>query len=161
MKREQKQLLNFLEVMVVCLIFASLYAIGGSEDFGGQKWVRRFLAPGLFGIWAFWRSGDWRTIVQTPLMMGALTLPYGADIFLQKVWLRSLFGITNAIGSSFYAFFNGRFALVVIHILLNITASVGFGVWNPFIGDAMKEQAAIGLIIILIPACSIIRRNEP
>lgn len=50
---ERKQLWFIIEAVIVCIIFGALWAAGGSADFGGQKWLRRFLGPGLFGIWAF------------------------------------------------------------------------------------------------------------
>ena len=157
---ERKQLWRILETLGVCVIFASLYAIGGSGDFwGGQKWIRRFLAPGLFCIWAFLRSFDWRNLAAMPFMFGALCLPYGSDDFIGKFILRASFGAANGVATSIPNFLNKRFALAIMQIIIVIAASVGAGVWNQF-PNAMVEQAVIGFIIIFIPAMSVRKKGE-
>ena len=153
MKTEQKQLLWIIEPLIVCVIFAALYAVGGSGDFwGGQKWIRRFLAPALFSLWAFLRSGfDWRYLVQMPFMLGALTLPYGADNTIIKILLRGVFGLANGTATSIRNAWHQKWAIVIGHILLVTVVSVSLGVWNQT-ENAMAEQFLIGLSIVLIPA---------
>lgn len=155
MKTEQKQLIAILEPLIVCAIFASLYAIGGSGDFfGGQKWLRRYLAPALFSIWAFIRSGlDWRYLVQMPLMFGALCLPYGSDTLLGKIFLRASFGSANGIATSVRNALKKKLALVIAHIIICAIISVSLGVWNQT-ENAIVEQFIIGFIIVFIPAFS-------
>lgn len=158
---ERKQALVVLEAVGICVIFAALYMIGGSGEFwGGQKWLRRYLAPALFGVWAFFRSGmDWRYLAQMPLGFGALSLPYGADDFIQKVLLRAVFGVANGLAFSVANLINKRFVLVVLQGILVIGSSIGAGVFNPF-QNAMVEQFFIGFIVIFIPAMSVGRRSN-
>ena len=156
---ERKQLWVIFEAVMVCIVFASLYAIGGSGDFwDGQKWLRRFLAPALFTAWAFFRSGlDWRYLVQMPLSMGALCLPYGSDDFFGKVILRGAFGLANGAALSIVSIFDKRFALAIMQVAVVNIVSVGSGVWNEF-PNAMVEQFVIGIVIIFIPAMSVRRK---
>ena len=155
MKTEQKQLWRMIEPLIVCAVFASLYAIGGSGDFwGGQKWIRRFLAPFLFCLWAFLRSWDWRYFVQMPFMMGSLCLPYGSDSTFGKIILRTLFGTANGASSSIRNGWLKKWALVIIQIVVVTAVSVGLGVWNET-PNAMVEQALIGFVIVLIPAFTV------
>lgn len=158
MKTEQKQLLFVLEKALVCVIFASLYTMGGSGDFGGYKWLRRFLAPGLYCLWAFLRSFDWRYLASMPLMMGALTLPYGAEETGLKIWLRGVFGSANATATSIPQLLHKQFILPLMHLIIVMTASIGGGVFNQF-PNAMVEQFIIGLAIILIPAMAVKRSS--
>lgn len=160
MKDEQKQLLRMLEPLIVCVVFASLYCVGGSGDFwGGQKWLRRYLAPGLFCIWAFIRSFDWRYFVQMPFMFGALCLPYGADSVFEKVVLRGIWGVANGVASSIRNFLVWKVALAITQIVIVTAVSVGLGVWNQT-PNAMIEQFLIGFIIILIPAFTVERKKS-
>lgn len=161
MRKEQKQLLLIIETIVVCVVFASLYAIAGSEDFwGGQKWLRRFLAPALFAVWAFLRSGfNWRYFVQMPLMMGALTLPYGSESLGMKWFLRGLCGLANGASSSVVNYWDKSFLLAVFQTVLCVAISIVAGVYNPF-DNAMKEQFVIALFIIAIPAFSVTLRPK-
>lgn len=161
MKAEQKQFYVVLETIVVCIIFAGLYAIAGSQDFwGGQKWLRRFLAPGLFCLWAFFRSGfDWRYLIQMGPMMGGLTLPYGADSLGMKWFLRGICGLVYGTSSSIVNFWHKRFLMGIYQIILAASMSIIAGVYNPF-SDAMKEQFVIGLFIVLLPAFTVVNRNN-
>lgn len=155
---ERKQLWVILESVAICVLFASLWAMGGSKYFwGGQKWLRRFLAPSIFCLWAFLRSGfDWRYFLQMPLMMGAATLPYGADSLGVKWLLRILFGVGNGVASSVVNGWWKRWLLVGFSISLVITTSVVLGVYNPL--SAMWEQFGIGFLIVFIPAMSVLRK---
>lgn len=156
---ERSQLWYILEAVIVCVIFASLYAMGGSADFGGLKWLRRFLAPGLFTIWAAIRAGDYAYLVQMPFMMGALCLPYGSDTLFGKFILRGLFGFANGTASSVGNAWNKKWALVIMQVLIVTIASIGAGVWNQF-PNAMAEQFFIGFAIIFIPALSVRKKGS-
>lgn len=156
---ERKQLWRVLEAVGVCVIFAACWAIGGSGDFGGHKWIRRFLGPGLFGSWAFIRSGfNWRYLAQMPFMIGASTLPYGADTFGLKVLLRGVFGLANGTAAALADALSKRWAVVVMIVIINIIVSIGAGVWNQF-SNAIAEQFLIGFMIVLLPALSL-RKKE-
>ena len=155
MKIEQKQLLRLIEPLIVCACFGFCYAIGGSGDFwGGQKWIRRFLAPGLFSIWAFVRSFDWRYFVQMPFMMGALCLPYGTDSFIGKIFMRGTFGAANGTATAIQPAWKKKWAIAIVQIFIVTAVSISAGVWNQFT-NAIVEQYVIGFIIIFIPAMSV------
>lgn len=160
MKTEQKQLLRMIEPLIICAVFAALYAIGGSGEFwGGQKWIRRFLAPGIFCIWAFLRGGfDWRYFLQLPFMIGALTLPYDADDTVAKILLRSASGAANGVSTSIRYAMLKKWALAIVQIIICIAVSVGLGVWNQT-PNAMTEQALIGFVMILIPAFTVSKKD--
>ena len=151
---ERKQLWLIIESAIICVVFASCWAIGGSGDFwDGQKWIRRFLGPGILCIWAFWRSGwNWRFLVQMPLMMGASTLPYGADDLGTKWLLRGLFGVANGVGANVANIFSGRWLISGFSFVLIIATSIAFGVYNPL--PAMWEQFVIGFMISFFVAIS-------
>lgn len=161
MKGERKQLWIVLEAISVCALFGALWAIGGSDDFwGGQKWIRRFLGPFIFALWAFIRSGfDWRYFVQMPFLMGASTLPYGADTIGRKWLLRGLFGAANGVAASIVDAWKKRISVVIIILIVNITVSIGAGVYNQF-SNAMAEQFLIGFMIVIFPALSLRKNNE-
>lgn len=141
---ERKQLWLIIEAAIICVIFASCWAIGGSGDFwGGQKWIRRFLGPAILGVWAFLRSGfDWRFLVQIPFMMGASTLPYGADDIGTKWLLRGLFGAANGTAANIANFWGKRILVGCFSFVLILATSIVFGVYNPL--PAMWEQFVIG-----------------
>lgn len=155
---ERSQLWLIVEAAIVCVIFGALWAIGGSGDFwGGQKWIRRFLAPAILTGWAFLRSGlDWRYLVQMPLMMGASTLPYGADDTVTKWILRGLFGVANGTAANIANLLNKRWLISGFSFVLIIAISIVFGVYNPF--EAMWEQFVIGFMIAFFVALSVRRK---
>lgn len=151
---ERKQLWLILEAMLVCVFFAACWAIGGSGDFwDGQKWIRRFLGPGILCLWAFWRSGwDWRFLVQMPFMMGASTLPYGADDLGTKWLLRGGFGIANGAAANIVNWWGGSWLVGCFSFVLITATSIAFGVYNPV--PAMWEQFVIGFVIALFVVIS-------
>ena len=154
---ERKQSLVILEAFAVSGVFAFLYMIAGSgEFFDGAKWIRRFLAPSLFCLWAFWRSGwNWHYLAQAPLMMISLCLPYGADDTFWKVILRGFFGLANGGSSGLTLILQKRLGLAIAHICMVTASSIYLGAFNP-LPNAMVEMFLIGLIIILIPSMTLI-----
>ncbi len=158
---ERSQLWRILEAVFVCVVFASLYAIGGSGDFfGGEKWIRRFLAPAIFCVWSFVRGGyNWRYLASMPLLMGSLCLPYGADQPLIKFLLRALFGLANGTTSIFPEILQGNYILPGFHILLVTIMSTYMGVLNP-LDNAMAEQFVIGFTIVFIPSMCVKRKTS-
>lgn len=158
---ERKQLWGILEAAIICIIFAACWAIGGSGDFwGGQKWIRRFLGPAILCGWSFFRSGwDWRYLVQMPFMMGASTLPYGADNTATKWLLRGLFGAANGIAANVANAWQGRWLISGFSFVLIIATSIAFGVYNP-LPNAMVEQFVIGFMIAFFVAISIKNKKQ-
>lgn len=147
MKKEQKQLMIFLVQMFVLLAFAALYAIGGSEDFwGGQKWLRRWLAPAVLTVGALILARDWRYLMSYPLMAGALCLPYGADGMWEKIGLRAVFGLACALAYNMVNVLRGYITLSIFGAVLCVWASVLLGVFNPT-PNAIIEQGTIAMFI--------------
>lgn len=158
--KERKRLWFLLEAGVVCIVFAALWAVGGSDEFwDGQKWIRRFLGTGLLCLWAFLRSGfDWRYLIQMPLMMGASTLPYGANDTLTKWLLRGLFGVANGVAANTANLIHKRWLISGFSFVLIIASSIAFGVYNPF--DAMTEQFVIGFMIAFFVVISVVPKSK-
>lgn len=140
MLEKKIQIEEYLKLIPV-IIFACLYAWGGME----YKWLRRFLAPSVLttGMFIFYRN--WRVFLQLPLMIGGLSLGYGGDSLWVKVLRRTLFG--TAVGGS--AAVHRNWKLFVPHIILCVTSSIYFGIWNPF-GSARAEELILGLIYGLL-----------
>lgn len=157
---ERRKLWFILEAFAVCGIFGAFWAIGGSGEFwGGQKWIRRFLAPALLCLWAFMRSGfDWRYLIQMPLMMGASTLPYGADDTATKWLLRGLFGVANGAAANTANLLRKRWLISGFSFVLIVASSIAFGVYNPL--DAMGEQFLIGAFISFFVVLSVTPKTK-
>lgn len=146
MKKEQKQLICFLLRMLVLLVFASLYAIGGSEDFwGGEKWIRRFLAPAVLCGFGLVVSKDWLYLLSYFVTFGALTLPYGADDTWTKVLLRLMCGLAVSAAINFPLLVRKNYPIVILGFVCGVIGSVLLGVWNPT-PDAMIEQGSIAFL---------------
>lgn len=150
MKIEQRQALHVVIKFLIVLVFAFLYMAGGSGDFGGLKWLRRFLAPAILCLSMFAYSRDWRCLVQMPLMMGALCLPYGADTTSAKIFLRGIFGLANGTASATVCFLRRSWLIAGMQVLVVTTASIVLGAFNPT-PNAMTEQFWIGAVIALAP----------
>lgn len=150
MKTEQKQLLGFLGRLAILGGFCAFYAAGGSQDFwGGQLWIRRWLATFLLCVWgAIVTRGDWRSWAFFPAIAGALTLPYGADALWIKILLRGSCGLAAGVSFNFYNFFNKRLSLAIFGIILSIVGSIFFGAFNPW-SNAIIEQGLIALCYAL------------
>lgn len=160
MKDEQKQLLGFLGRCAVLVGFCALYAMAGSEDFwGGQLWIRRWLATFLLCVWgAIITRGDWRSWAFFPLMAGALTMPYGADALWIKVLLRSVDGLLYGLAFNAYNFFSYRINTGVFGVFLSMAASILFGAFNPW-PNAIYEQGLIALCVSLTYIFSVRRKT--
>lgn len=147
MKVEQEQLMVFLGKMSLLIIFAALYAIGGSGDFwGGQLWIRRWLGTFLLSLVAYFVSGrDWRYLVAFPLIAGSLTLPYGSDILGEKIALRAMCGAAAGLAFNAVNLSYKRWVLAAYGFGICVVTSVVLGVFNPT-PDAIVEQGSIAMI---------------
>jgi hypothetical protein len=151
---EKNQQVEAIGRLVLVLVCASLYAIGGM----GYLWARRFAAPGICCLSMFYFSRDWRSLVQMPFMMGSLSLGYGSDMFLIKVAKRASFGLANGISGSICDLLNKRWLISALWSIILIVAYVGIGVWNPF-PNARIEELVLGVLIFLKPIMSARRSN--
>lgn len=132
--------------MLVLTVFAGLYAAGGSADFwGGQLWIRRWLATFLLSMGMFWWTRDWKYAAAFPFIAGALTIPYGADVLWAKVGLRALYGWAAGMAFNLPNFANGRWMLAGFGGALAMATSVVLGVFNPT-PNAIEEQFAIAFM---------------
>ena len=86
---ERKRQIRLFVGMLIVLVCSGLYAWGGME----MKWLRRFLAPAICGVGCFILSWDWRTLIKTPLLIGASCLGYGADTLSLKIFKRAYVGV--------------------------------------------------------------------
>lgn len=145
MKQEQKESLEWAVRFIVLGVFCLLYAIAGSGDFwGGQLWLRRWLAPFILcAAGAILSKGDWRSFAFYPIMAASLCLPYGADVLWQKIGLRALCGFAAGISFNLYNFYNYRIVSALTGVLFAFWGSIIFGVFNPW-PNAIIEQALIG-----------------
>lgn len=83
---------SMIKLAILCA-FAICYSMGGWGDFfGGQKWIRRFMAPFILCGGCYWFSRDWRYFVQFPVMCISLSLGYGESSSLMKFFTK-LFGL--------------------------------------------------------------------
>jgi hypothetical protein len=151
MAREERkiQLRVLLKLLCACA-FALLYAWGGME----LKWLRRFVAPALLSLSMFYFSRDWKVFIQLPVMFLTLSLGYGADTLLAKIFKRMCFGLANGVSSSIHNLIRKNWLLASFQVLLLIEVYFIIGVWNPF-PSARAEETFLGLMIALIPMLSI------
>lgn len=151
---EAKPLRNALIKLGICVVFATLYCLGGMYF----KALRRFVAPMVLVGGMFYFSRDWRSLVQLPFMMFSLAIGYGGDTLIEKIMKRMLFGFTNGVSSSGYNIWQKKWLLVITQIILLVGLYVVMGVWNP-LADARTEELFLGLVIPLIPLFSV-RQKE-
>ena len=138
----------------VVATFAVLYSVGGRA--GTPKWIRRIvggllIAGATLTIAAY--SGNFRAwmLIALVTLPVSLSLGYGADTTVKKILRRGLFGLAVSSNALIFAIPLGMVSVAVFQIILGTTASIFFGVRNPF-NNASKEEAVIGgLCVILIP----------
>lgn len=144
MSERKEQIIQIVKMLIV-VICASLYAMGGTEGMGG-KWLRRFMAPAICGGTAVIITRDWLSLVKMPVLIIASHLGYGADSTVMKVFKRFYCGIAFGLGATLYEAIRGRWALVMVIGVMVVWAFVTMGVINPF-NSARIEESILGLII--------------
>lgn len=145
MKPEHKEQIIQIVKMIIVVICASLYAIGGTEEMGG-KWLRRYLAPAICGGAAFAITLDWLVLVKMPILILASTLGYGADQTWLKIVKRAYCGMAFGIGVSLYEWIKRQWLLAGILTFIVMSVFIVFGVFNPF-GSSRIEETTIGVFI--------------
>lgn len=149
-KEEKFHLTDSACRLCLVMVCAMLYMAGGSEELGGEKWLRRYLAPAVECIGLMILTKNWLYVIQAPLRMITLSLGYGADEFIYKVQRRFLWGLANGISASTVFMFQNRTNIIVPHILFMIAGSILIGVWNPF-PSPRHEELVIGILTFLLP----------
>lgn len=134
--------------------FALLYSIGGRA--GTSKSIRRIWG-GLLIAGATVALSKVASTYEPLMLLSLVTLPaslslgYGGDSTTEKVWRRGLFGLAVSANALIFAIPLGMVSVAIFQIILGVSASIFFGVTNPF-RNAPKEEAVIGgLCVILIP----------
>jgi hypothetical protein len=153
---EIRQRWEALAKLVICVIFAFLYAYAGEH--GTPLWLRRYLAPSLLIGSMFYFVRDWKVFIQLPVMFASLSLGYGGGTLWEKIWRRASFGSANGLSSSIYNGLCSKWLLFVTQIVLVTSLYIIMGVWNP-LPDARTEELFLGFIIPFIPLMSA-RRKE-
>jgi len=143
------QLLTIVKV-VICLVYAWLYASGGIAG----KWKRRFIAPGiLVGAICLFSvlngTFNWWYLTTLPALIGALTLPYGADETKEKIVKRFICALALIVAPISLFIINGAWAGLAIHAGLCLCSHIILGVINPF--NARIEETLIALFTSIIP----------
>jgi len=154
---ERSQVRDFMIKLGICAVFAFLYSIGGSGDFGGIKALRRILAPAVLGGGMFYFSRDWRCLPGIPLLMAALTLPYGSETVGLAVLLRGVFGSACGVACGLYDALSKRWLLFGFQVALLVSAYISFGVFNPF-PNARIEEGVLGFLVPFVPLMSARKR---
>jgi hypothetical protein len=132
-----------------------LYMIGGTKmSFGGQKWLRRFLASGILamaanvtalilGRWA------WPLVLIWPALIGGFSLGYGGETTGTKVIKRAIFAAGCCSAGVFGLWATGwtgaGIGVLVLQFLIG-GGSVYLGVRNPY-SNAPLEQLIICLLL--------------
>lgn len=149
---EKKQVMHWAIKNGICFTFALLYSMGGSEDFGGIKALRRYVAPIiLFGGMFYYSGFSWKALVGLPFSFASLSLGYGGtDLEFLKIIKRGVYGLANGITTGLNDLLNKRFIVSVFHILLLMAAYISFGVYNPF-PDARIEEGVLGFLVAFLP----------
>jgi len=149
---EKKVFVRTIFKLLLVVICAVLYSMGGMAGMGG-KWLRRFLAPGIYAVGFFYFTRDWRVFVQMPIIMASMCLGYGSASFWVKIVKRLIFGLSAGISTSLLNYIKRNYLLVGIQVVLLAGLYVAVGVWNPF-KYARTEELFLGVMIYLIPMLS-------
>jgi len=132
-------------------VFVLLYGLGGISG----KWKRRFLGSAwmmagiaLYSIidhsWSFWY------MFYFPMLVGALSLGYGADRLSDKLRKRTVYGLAIGFSPLAIVIVNHTYILWVLHIWICVLSSVILGVFNPT-KSARHEESLIAAASGLVP----------
>ena len=144
------QLLAFFKVIAVA-IFSLLYGLGGMykkaiRRIGGAIWL--MIAIGIIGY--FQKTISLWYFLYPLLLMGALTIGYGADEFEEKIKKRALYGLALGVSALPVAIVTGKWLLFGFHTGLCLASSILLGVFNP-LRSARGEETLIGTLSVITP----------
>ena len=152
MKTEKSVFVRTILKLLLVVVCATLYSMGGMGGMGG-KWLRRFLAPAICGIGMFCFTKDKRVFIQIPILMASMCLGYGGVHIWTKVVRRAIFGACSGISTSIYNYIKEKYLLVITQIVLLVGMYIIIGVNNPFM-HARTEELFLGVCVYLIPILS-------
>ena len=138
---ERKNQTEMVFKLIVISICAYLYSHGGME----QKWLRRFLAPGVCGVSLLYFTKDWKALIVTPLLIWSSCLGYGASDMWLKVLKRSYVGLAFGFSASSYNIIRREWLIVGFIAIVITSAYIVFGVFNPL--SARGEETLLGFLI--------------
>lgn len=150
MTEYQLQVISIVKMLVV-VGFSLLYSLGGIRF----KWIRRYIACVFLGI-SIWGIGVWQGmsdlwyLLFPLLLMGALTLGYGAEKFKLKIARRGLAGTAIALAALPIAIRTGNWKLYSVHAIFMLFVMTYIGVLNPM-RNARDEETIIGTFAVLLP----------
>ena len=154
---EKSQTRDVLIKVLIIVICATLYCIGGAE-LGPGKWLRRFAMPIVMAGGMFWFSRDWKSLLTAPLVGIGASMGYGGTY---EEWLKIIkrlyCGLALGIGSSFCDLLNKRFLMTGFQTILVMASMVVLGVYNP-LPNARVEEFCIGALIVFLPIMSARRK---
>ena len=132
---------------ILLSVYALLYGLGGISN----KWIRRFVAPIVLMAGMFFLSSEFSLwyLLYTPLLIGALTLPYGADTTGTKVIKRLIVGLALASAPLSIFIVHQSWIMLGVHLALCLTAHIVFGVFNPV--NPRMEESLIAFLSAVIP----------
>jgi len=144
------QLISILK-LVWLVGFAYLYAFGGIKN----KLFRRYLAPlwlligiSLFTIFlnyfSFW------FLLYYPLLVGSLSLGYGADKPVEKIQKRTIYGLALGFAPLPLVIPTQSWVIFILHIVFCVVTNVCLGVINPM-NNARDEETVIAVMAGLLP----------
>lgn len=144
------QLVSFCKILWLA-IFSYLYGLGGIQF----KAIRRFVGPAwiALGVFVFqhWQGHvNPLTFAFPVLLCAALHKGYGGDDLKTKIGKRALVGLFLALSALPLAIVSKLWILYVFHVVLVISASVVFGVWNPF-KNARDEESNVAVAAVWLP----------
>jgi hypothetical protein len=149
---------------IVALIANIFYMLGGTTNFSKvlRRYIGTFLLALITNITAIILSvWSWQFILIYPCLIGAFSLPYGADTTGEKILKRVIFALgTNiSILCGIWALGFPMMGWIVLSLGVFIgLSSVVLGVWNPF-NSATAEQFLISQILTLfIPFIPFIKK---
>lgn len=150
MNEPNLQILASLKILWLAA-FSFLYGWGGISG----KWKRRYIGSawmmlGIFAVaqtvnnWSYWYLLYW------PLLVGALSLGYGAETTKGKLVQRAKVGLALGLTPLPLAIINQAWLLLGLHTFLCLAVCIVLGVWNPM-RNARDEETAIGTTAGFLP----------
>ena len=136
----------------ILTVFIACYVAGGRQ----KKWVRRFIGGAWLAVTCaiLSQSFGWHLL---PLAgyPAALTLGYGGDDLITKLWRRGLYGLALGFLGLTVGILAGLWAYGLIQAVLALLASIILGVLNPgktprTEEDAVREEGLIALFSVAI-----------
>ena len=141
------QIISIVKVLWI-VPAVSLYAFGGMSG----KWKRRYLCPlwMMLGIVIFSQPNfSWWFLLYFPLLVGSLSLGYGAETLTEKFRKRLVYGLAVGFTTLPIAIVTHQWWLFGLHTALCVTFSLLLGLNNPT--SARTEETLMSLGFLTIP----------